>query len=200
MSHNYIHINDTEDFDLNKVYGQVGWRVRDVNGNVIQDYDGNNNIVRGIRAPIIKLLGAFQNIKVEYSLDNGASWSAMPSSNRLENVHGNIDFRLDLGSMPYIAKIAFGSNSTPPTIYDTALVEPITASEKLLSASPIFSTNYLQATFAVLYGLNELEGITMREAGLFTVDGTLVARALIGEYTKISGVYFEFYWTIGYSG
>lgn len=100
--------------------------------------------------------------------------------------------------LPFINQMKFGSGITPPTIYDTSLEEPITGAVKILPAAPTISQDGMLVTFSIVFGENEMNDITMREAGLFTVDNTMVARSVIGEYKKLPGMFFEFYWTIGF--
>lgn len=100
--------------------------------------------------------------------------------------------------LPFIKYISFGSDDTPANINQTGLVAPIAGAIKLIAANPIISADGLTATFAVLFGMDELNNTTMKEACLVTADGTAVARSVIGSHSKPAGFYFEFYWTIGY--
>lgn len=101
--------------------------------------------------------------------------------------------------MPFVNQIKFGSDGTAPTIYQTALLAPITGAVKILPAAPTISADGLQATFGVVFDANELNDTVIREAALVAADGTTIARAPTGEYRKLTGIYFEFYWTIGYA-
>lgn len=102
--------------------------------------------------------------------------------------------------LPFVNQIGFGTDNTPPTIEDTGLKASVDGSRRLIAAAPTFSTDGLTVTFAVLYDLvePEIDGVDLREACLYTTDGIAVARTVIGSYEKVAGMYFEFYWTIGY--
>lgn len=39
----------------------------------------------------------------------------------------------------------------------------------------------------------------IKELGLYTTDGTMIARTTVGLWRKTPGLYFEIYWTIGYN-
>lgn len=103
--------------------------------------------------------------------------------------------------LPFINAIGFGSDDTPPTITDKDLITPVNNSRRLLATAPTFSTDGLTATFCVLFDLVEpdIDGKDIKEACLYTKDGVAVARTVIGSYSKAAGMFFEFYWTIGYS-
>lgn len=107
----------------------------------------------------------------------------------------------DPNTLPFISAIGFGSDNTPPAITDTDLVTPVNNSRRLLATAPTFSTDGLQATFCVLFDLvdNDVDGVPLKEECLYTRDGVAVARTVIGSYTKVPGMYFEFYHTIGYN-
>jgi hypothetical protein len=106
----------------------------------------------------------------------------------------------DPSTLPFVSQIGFGGDDTPPTILDTGLIAPVNNSQRLIATAPTFSNDGLQVTFAVLYDLTEpdIDGIALKEACLYTRDNVAIARTVIGSYTKIAGMYFEFYWTIGY--
>lgn len=181
-----------------KLSGRVSWKAKDKDGNVVDSYDGSNNILLQIRQPIIKLLGAFGNVQLAASI-NGGDWNKVPDTYTLLDVHGNVGLQVVPTTLPYVARIAFGSSDKPATIYDTDLEQPISGADKILATAPIFSPDGLQVTFAVLVDMNELNDVEIREAVLRTVDGTAIARSPIGYYRKIPGMYWEFMWTIGYS-
>lgn len=105
---------------------------------------------------------------------------------------------LSTSPLPFINQMKFGSGSTAPTVYDTALETPINGAVKILPAAPTISNDGLQVTFSVVFGENEMNDVTMREAALFAADNTMIARSVIGEYRKTAGMFFEFYWTIGF--
>ena len=100
--------------------------------------------------------------------------------------------------LPFVNQMKFGTGNTAPTAYQTGLVTPLQDAVKVLPAAPTISQDGLQVTYSVVFGENELNDVTMREAGLFTSDNTMVARSVIGEYHKLAGMFFEFYWTIGF--
>ncbi len=106
----------------------------------------------------------------------------------------------DPTTLPFINAIGFGSDNTPPDINQTGLIAQVNNSRRLLAMAPTFSTDGLQVTFAVLYDLvdNAIDEVFLREACLYTTEGVAVARTTIGEYKKEPGLFFEFYWTIGY--
>lgn len=181
-----------------KLRGTVSWRAKDADGKVVEEYSGTNNIVLQIRQPIIKLLGAFGNIQLATNIENHG-WVKVPDTYVVQDVHGDIAIQVLPTTLPYVSTIAFGSDGTPATINDKDLAAPIAGAEKLLATAPVFSPDGLQVTFAIVVDRNELNNVEIREAVLRTVDGTTVARAPIGYYKKIPGMYWEFMWTIGYA-
>jgi hypothetical protein len=106
----------------------------------------------------------------------------------------------DPSTLPFVSQIGFGEDDTPPTILDTGLIAPVSNSRRLIATAPTFSNDGLQVTFAVLYDLIEpdIDGIAIKEACLYTRDNVAIARTVIGSYTKVPGLFFEYYWTIGY--
>ena len=101
--------------------------------------------------------------------------------------------------LPFVNQMKFGTGSSiPASAYNTGLEAPLQDAIKVLPAAPTISQDGLQVTYSVVFGENELNDVTMREAGLFTSDNTMVARSVIGEYHKLAGMFFEFYWTIGF--
>lgn len=103
----------------------------------------------------------------------------------------------DPAELPSIDTIKFGDSNTPPDLSDTGLKGNIIATKTIIGAAALSDSNR-KATFSVLLGDTEAVDASIREAGLFSGD-TLVARTTFGTYTKSSGTYFEFYWTIGYN-
>ena len=103
--------------------------------------------------------------------------------------------------LPFINSIGFGTDDTPPAITQTGLGAEVNNSRRLIAMAPTFSNDGLRVTFAVLYDLVEpdVDNIDLKEACLYTADGTAVARTVIGSYKKIEGMYFEFYWEVGYA-
>lgn len=190
-----------QDLDLGtiKLKGDIKWVARTKEGEILDQYETSNAILLQIRQPIIKLLGAFGNVHLSYNVNN-TGWNQVPDTNVVQAVTGDISLQVVPTTLPYIAKVGFGSDGTPATIYDTDLIAPIIGGEKLLAAAPTFSADGLRVTFATLLDLQELNGVDIREAVLKTVDGVAVARAPIGYYKKIPGVIFEYYHTIGYQG
>ena len=100
--------------------------------------------------------------------------------------------------LPFVSQIKFGNGVLPPTIYQTGLQSPIPGAVKILPVAPTVSSSGLEVTFSVVFGEQEMNNTLMTEAGLFTTDNTMIARSVIGEYTKMPGMFFEFYWTIGF--
>lgn len=195
---NTIHIVDNMADIKVPMQGKIAWRSLDKDMKVVEEYSHSNNILLQIRQPILKLLGAFGNIELAYNLNN-AGWLKVPDTYKLLGVNGDIGLQVVPTTLPYIARIAFGGSDQPATVNDTDLVDPIAGADKILATSPTFTPDGLQVTFSILVDMNELNNVEMKEAVLRTVDGTAVARAPIGYYKKIPGMYWEFMWTIGYS-
>lgn len=145
--------------------------VKDADGNIIDDIHNKNNILLTIRKPIIRLLGGVKATSLT-----------------------------DTAALPFVNSIGFGTDDTPANINQTSLVAPITGSQRMIATAPTFSDDGLRATFAILFGLIEvgIDGQYIKEACLYTADGTAIARVCIGSYQKIAGLYMEFYWEIGY--
>lgn len=152
-----------------KFVGSVKFIIRDKDGNIVDEGGVTNNIVLGIRKPIIKLL---------------AGWALEP------------------GQHPFVQQLALGSGDTAPTVLDNGLVAEIEGSRKLAATAPTISEDGLTATFAFLYNEvdDAVDGKDIKEMGLFTVQGDMIARTTIGLWRKVTGMYFEVYWTIGYNG
>lgn len=168
--------------DGKKLQGRVRIRVLDKDKKVVEDKTVTNNIVVGIRRPIIKLLSCALS---------GAE---------------------NFAKLPYITTLKLGSMYQNPSDYknvsvnDTDLFSPIEGSEKFLSVEPTISADGLRATFAFLYTSADTainyttdNPVAIREMGLYASDGTMVAHTEVGEWKKIAGVYLEVYWTIGYA-
>ena len=156
---------DTSKLDKNfiRLKGTGRWVAKDADGNIVDEKVTENNILLKIRKPIITLLGASQ---------------------------------LEKAAMPYVTAIGFGTGSTAPTENDVGLEAPIPgASLKLLAAAPQFDDDGLGVTFVVLFDLTDaaVDNVTMKEACVFTQDGTPIARTVIGSYTKLPGLFLEYY-------
>lgn len=160
--------------DNSKLKGQVRIVQKDTNGSIINDTTVPNNIVIGIRKPIMKLLaGAFTDKKVD---------------------------------LPFVNTLKLGSSNKAVSVEDTGLNSLIEHSEARVIPPIQISSDGLRATFAFAYSAaNEYinytddNKVTIREMGLFTSDDTMVAHTVVGSWQKQAGVYFEVYWTIGYS-
>lgn len=143
--------------------GTTRWVAKLPDGTIVDDFTEENNILLQIRKPIIKLLGASQ---------------------------------LEKTAMPYVTAIGFGTNGDAPTEDDTGLKAPVVgASNKLLAAPPQFDEDGLGVTFVVLFDLYDVsvDGIELKEAVVLTQDGTAIARTAIGAYTKLPGLFLEYY-------
>jgi hypothetical protein len=70
-----------------------------------------------------------------------------------------------------IAKVGFGEGGNIPTPDDTSLTNPYI---KRLNSSRVVDNSSVEFSYSL--GYNEANGKTIREIGLFTEDGTLVAR------------------------
>ena len=192
-------VHSTDLINTVELEGHVKWIARKPDGKIVDQYEHSNSILLQIRQPIIKLLGAFGNVHLSYNV-NYTGWNQVPDTNVVQSVNGDISLQVVPTTLPYVARVGFGSDGTPATVNDTGLILPIAGGEKLLAAAPTFSADGLRVTFATLLDLNELNDVEIREAVLKTVDGTAIARAPIGYYRKIAGVIFEYYHTIGYQG
>lgn len=217
-------IHDGLPFAELQMYGTTRAVLKDGLGNTVLDKTVNNNIMQRIRYPIIKLLGGYGNTSIRYRVGGSGPLSTtdalVPSSNEITvtaTAPGNtlVKLGLDTSAIPFVDTIAFGTNipagstvvsTVPVSSTDTGLTNPVTASFRKVSPNPIISADGLSATFVAVYPLTltGLDGVTLREVGLFcgsdsSSGGTMVARALIGEFVKPIGMFFEFYWTIGYT-
>lgn len=151
-----------------KLKGVTTWVTKDASGKILDKVSYNNNILLQIRKPIIKLLGAAQTEKA---------------------------------SMPFVYSIGFGTDGTAATETQTGLLAPVDGANKLLAAAPQFDSDGLGVTFVVLFDLTDeyVDGVTLREAVLFTqpnatdTHGIAIARVAVGEYTKKTGTYLEYY-------
>lgn len=153
--------------------GRVRIVMKDASGETLTDTTVKNNIVIGIRNPIMKLLaGAL----VE-----------------------------DKASLPFINTLKLGKSNKAVSVSDTDLNDPIENSEARAVPPVQLSSDGLRATFAFAYSAadqyinsTDTNTIKIREMGLYTSDGTMVAHTVVGEWEKRPGVYLEVYWTIGY--
>lgn len=153
--------------DSSKLYGQVGYKLKDKDGNVVSEGKVHNNIVLAIRKPIIRLL---------------SGWGS------------------DVADLPFIRQLALGTGSTTTTIADTSLESEIEGSRKLTATTPNIADDGLSVTFSFMYDMvdNYVDNQDIKEMGLYTTDGTMIARTTVGLWRKTTGLYFEVYWTIGY--
>lgn len=154
----------------NKLVGSVRCRVLDKDGNVVFEDKTHNNILVNIRQTIVKLLA-------------GNTYTAVTE-------------------FPYVNSISLGTGDTPnpDNLNMTALEEPIAGTENLVRMSTVASDG-LSVTFAFLYGANVtgLDDVEVKEMGLWDRENRLIARTVVGGWTKTAGLYFEVYWTIGYA-
>lgn len=193
-----IKVNDAIPTEARELKGTVRIVQRDKDGNVHSDTSRSNTVVVGIRSPIVRLLGGNNHIVVKYKTTANGAFASVPSGGHVGPVNGDLYISVDYGSLPFIGSIAFGSSGDPATMYDTALKTAIAGGEKLIAMAPTIDSGNLKVTFAAVIGDQELNDVMIREAVLKTTDGTVVARTPIGEHRKIPGMFFEFYWTIGY--
>lgn len=149
------------------LYGKVKFIAKNKDGHIVEEGAVSNNIVLGIRKPIIKLLGG---------------WGATTES------------------LPFIRVLALGESDQTPSVTDTQLGKEIDGSRKLTATVPKVSEDGLSLTFSFLYDMidDSVDNKDVKEMGLFTTDGTMIARTTVGLWRKTPGLYFEVYWTIGY--
>jgi len=165
-----------------KLRGIVTYKAYDKDHNLVDTKTTHNNIVLGIREPIIELLSGYQ---------------ALLYPEKLANLH-------------FIRKIRLGNNPQAPTALDNKLYGEIPGSENMCISEPQINTSGPNVTFAFMYNpTSSIDGKIIKEMGLYACkqDGTgdvLVARTVVGDetsgWTKLNGLYFEIYWTIGYQG
>ena len=150
-----------------KLVGRVGYRLKDKDGNVVDSGMVSNNIVLGVRKPIIKLL---------------AGWATDPTS------------------LPFVRQLALGQGDTAPTILDEKLEDEIEGSRKMTATAPTVAEDGLSVTFSFLYDVvdDNVDNTDIKEMGLFTTTGEMIARTVVGLWRKATGMYFEVYWVIGY--
>jgi hypothetical protein len=90
-----------------------------------------------------------------------------------------------------VASIGFGTSGTVPTPVDTALVGAF--------VKPINGVSYPDAfTFEVAWSIetDEGNGLVIREMGLYSVDGTLIARRVREAVNKTDDIRLEGTWKI----
>lgn len=153
--------------DPKSLYGRVRFVAKNKEGEIVEEGGVPNNIVLGIRKPIIKLLGGWGNTSED---------------------------------LPFVRELALGKGDTAPVVTDTQLVSELTGSRKLTATLPTISEDGLSLTFSFLYDMvdDAVDNQDVKEMGLFTTDGTMIARTTVGLWRKTPGLYFEVYWTIGY--
>lgn len=88
-----------------------------------------------------------------------------------------------------------GTNATPPTRTDTNLLAPagtpVHTMEIIDAAKTLTTTNPFELKVVATLGTGDLNGETLREAGLFTRGGAAVSAP--GEYPTSSGYYPELF-------
>lgn len=106
----------------------------------------------------------------------------------------------DVAELPFVRQLALGESDTAANITDTALGMEIEGSRKLTATIPTIAEDGLTVTFSFLYDMvdDAIDNKDIKEMGLFTTDGTMIARTTVGLWRKTTGLYFEVYWTIGY--
>lgn len=160
-----------------KLVGNVGCRLIDKNGNVVFEDKNHNNILLNIRYSIMDMLaGARHN---------------------------------DISKFKFIKYLKLGSGTTPVTIADTGLANIIEGST-VATDTPVMNDpvkdsqgntlGYLSATFSFVYPSQDdnVDNKNICEMGLYDSNDNIVARTVVGTWTKSPGLYFEVYWTIGY--
>jgi hypothetical protein len=95
------------------------------------------------------------------------------------------------GTENYISKIAFGTDSTEPTIADTNLTDRFI---KSIISYEYTDTTSIQFNWALVAG--EANGMAIYEYGLFTEDTTLFARKVRTVINKEADIVLEGYWKI----
>ena len=120
---------------------------------------------------------AEHNVEIEIQDANGNLLEKREIKNLVTDAELNLlrDMMASYNSIvgaPYTIRL--GTGTTAPTATDTAL--EIEQGSRVIDRRQVFDK---QVKFAVLYPTSELNGLTLTEEGMFTVDGTLAARALI---------------------
>lgn len=107
----------------------------------------------------------------------------------------------DVADLPFVRQLALGTGDTAATIADEQLDEELAGSRKLTATVPTIADDGLSLTFSFLYDMvdDAVDNQDIKEMGLFTTDGTMIARTTVGLWRKTPGLYFEVYWTIGYA-
>lgn len=98
-------------------------------------------------------------------------------------------------------RIRIGTDSTPPAATQTDIIAPLlNDSEQLISTvtENVSSTPGLTEFIATL-GTAQGNGETLREVGLFTSNGTMIARQVYGDIVKSSTFAVEYTWRISFS-
>lgn len=103
--------------------------------------------------------------------------------------------------LPFVKMLGLGTSDTAVTVKDTALGAELADSRKLTATAPTIAADGLSVTFSFLYDMTDtaVDNKDIKEMGLFTADGTMIAHTLVGLWKKTTGLYFEVYWQIGYS-
>lgn len=106
----------------------------------------------------------------------------------------------ETSALPFVRQLALGESDTAANITDTSLLMEIEGSRKLTATVPTIADDGLTVTFSFLYDMVDeaIDNKDIKEMGLFTTDGTMIARTTVGLWRKTTGLYFEVYWTIGY--
>lgn len=100
-----------------------------------------------------------------------------------------------VGMNNYIDRMQFGTGTLAEAETDETLQSPITPIKAVTVAHPtIYTAEYTASLLA-----DEANGFPISEAGLLTVDGTLVARKTFDSHTKDSSHIFHFDWTLNFN-
>lgn len=98
------------------------------------------------------------------------------------------------GTGKHVAKIAIGTNATPPTAEDTAITG---AFQKDMDSVTYPAVGQVQFSWSI--GSAEANGLAISEFGLICADGSLFARKIrSGNLTKASDITLEGKWTISF--
>ena len=70
----------------------------------------------------------------------------------------------------------------------------------MTATAPTVAEDGLSVTFSFLYDVvdDNVDNTDIKEMGLFTTTGEMIARTVVGLWRKATGMYFEVYWVIGY--
>lgn len=138
----------------------------------------------------------FNNILRIYSVEGTIKKQLVEQPNLVVTSGLNIirDF-LASGTYEPIMKMAIGGNSTAPAITDTALWNELKRGFIIKR-----TIDTAKVTLEYLLDVTQLNGETLREAGLLSESGLLFARVVHDDIHKTSSVQLLYSWTINISG